>query len=367
MNKPVETGGSPTPSRQRPPAEPRNSIPSNHTNRAGGSRLKGEGLDEVRSAAIQFLSRDTDWRVLAKEALAGVVYESNGSVDPIAVARRQAFDAAAAGDYSHAIDTLRQAINANQDEVENGWYLEEVATYLQLLGEPEDAQKAVAKGRSLNPVVLRPKVQAKPQKVLRASVQSQAAHAFLTKHYKDAKLMRLGIRQTLDGIAFDPDSTDQAEESLRLLGLHLGFASIRPDREGNEGPDNLIAISATVHAVIEAKTGVTRQDPVITKSESAQLNEAMRWHERNYPEVRTRIPVIIHPSSVRDRQASPPSSTRVITPSDLERLKQDARGFSDRIAAEDRWTNSEAVLAALKEFHLDGESFISAHSTPLTE
>lgn len=40
MNRPVKTGGSPTPSRRKPPAKPRNPVPATHTNRVGGLRLR---------------------------------------------------------------------------------------------------------------------------------------------------------------------------------------------------------------------------------------------------------------------------------------------------------------------------------------
>jgi hypothetical protein len=60
--------------------------------------------------------------------------------------------------------------------------------------------------------------------------------------------------QLLDEIAWDDNRADEAQAAWQKLGLHLGFASIRPKKQYGTGTDNLWALSPTLRAVIELKT-----------------------------------------------------------------------------------------------------------------
>lgn len=60
-------------------------------------------------------------------------------------------------------------------------------------------------------------------------------------------------------MAFDPDRTEDFEETMRELGAFLGFNSQRPERELSAGPDNLWALETGTFRVIEAKSGATSE------------------------------------------------------------------------------------------------------------
>jgi hypothetical protein len=171
-------------------------------------------------------------------------------------------------------------------------------------------------------------------------VQGQAAAHYLTDTYSDPTTLRLWVGSILDDIALDPNRTLQAEEAVRLLGLHLGFGSTRPDQEFGIGPDNHWLLSQTTAAVIELKTGVTRHEPFISKEEVNQLSGSVNWDVETNKHVTDRIPVLIHPHGQLHPPASPPAGMRVITPVELTALKQAVVSFINDLTVDEQWTQA---------------------------
>ncbi|HEU4675299.1 MAG TPA: helicase C-terminal domain-containing protein [Motilibacteraceae bacterium] len=325
-------------------------------------QIASEGLDSVRQALQLFLGRDPDWKAASSRATASVQYDRDGYVSAVAVARRRAWNLAAAGDPAAASATLRDALDG-VDEIERGWRLEEVAAYQHELS-PEDAQKTLRAARMMNRGVLMPGVAPQPRPVKGPAAQGQAAAGVLAQRYEDATTLQLSIGAILDDIGWDADRTEAAEEGVRHLGDLLGFVSTRPEKEFGAGPDNHWALTPTANAVIELKTGVTRADAELIKSEVDQLSGSINWDVEHNPEASQRLPVMVHPGVRRHREASPPPGTRVITPEDLEALKGSIRAFAADIAADRGWTRPETVAAALARHNLVGTDIVMRHSRP---
>lgn len=323
-------------------------------------QIAGEGQLPLREALGLFLGRDDTWKTLSSRAIAGVEYEHEGNVSDVAIGRRRAFNEAAAGDPGRAAATLRGAL-AGLGDSERGWYLEEMATYQHLVS-PEDAQATIRAARRLNRTVLMPRV-ALPITPIRGHLaQGAAASEYLTQRYTDATGLRLGIGTMLDDLTWDTDRTSDAEEAFRLLGLHLGFASERPEHEYGTGPDNLWALTQNTHAVIELKTGVTRPNPELIKSEVDQLAGSLNWDMEHNKHVSNRVPVIVHPSELRHQEAHPPPQTRVVTAEDLDRLKADVKAFAAAAALDAGWTRADRVTRLLGQHSLTADKVIQSHS-----
>jgi hypothetical protein len=96
-------------------------------------------------------------------------------------------------------------------------------------------------------------------------------------------------------------------------------------------------LTPNANAVIEVKTGVTRPDPELIKTEVNQLSGSVNWDIEHNPEAGQRLPVLIHPGARRHREALPPPETRVITPDDLETLKVSVQAFVTEIAMDHGW------------------------------
>lgn len=254
-------------------------------------QIRGEGLEPVRDAISMVLDRNAAWKGLSSGATAGVAYDSAGHVSVVAEARRRAWDLAAAGDPGAAARTLRDALAA-VDTVERGWRLEEVAAYLHEL-DPAAAQSTIKAAKQANRSTLMPTIALAAKSVRGNAEQASAASEYLASHYADGTILQLGVQSMLDDLAFEPsqERVEAAEAAMRSLGLHLGFAATRPEKDTTKGPDGCWGLTPTANAVIELKTGTSRTDTDIIKSESDQLAGAVAWNAE-VNESQTCVPVL---------------------------------------------------------------------------
>ncbi|PZT91584.1 MAG: hypothetical protein DI630_29345 [Gordonia sp. (in: high G+C Gram-positive bacteria)] len=331
-------------------------------------QIENEGIGEIRNALNMFLDRDQEWVETSLATTADVEYERAGRVEDIAIARRQAFNATVARDIPGGIEKLRQGIDSVADALEKGWHLEELAGYQQL-EDPAASQKTLHSARSLNSGVLKPSVPRPLKPVKGPALQGLTASSYLAGRYSDATELRLGFGSLFDNIVWGLDETAAlAEEQIRLLGLHLGFASTRPEKEhDNGGPDNLWGLTPTTNAVIELKTEVRRPDASIIKSEAGQLLSSLEWNQAANPDVPQRVPVLLHPGHVLHHQASLPADTRVITPTDLIRLRDSCIRWANELAQSSSWSNPTAVADGLKRHRLTADQVILAHSSKVAK
>ncbi|MFF7987926.1 hypothetical protein ACFZDK_54470 [Streptomyces sp. NPDC007901] len=76
-------------------------------------------------------------------------------------------------------------------------------------------------------------------------MQSRAAAEFLAAQYRDGTSLRIGVQALFEDVVWgEEERSDDAERAWQQLGLHLGFASTRPEKLYGTGPDNLWALSA---------------------------------------------------------------------------------------------------------------------------
>ncbi|MGW0455873.1 DEAD/DEAH box helicase [Gordonia sputi] len=329
-------------------------------------QIQGEGIEAIADLLDTFLERKSEWVSRSLEATADVTYDASGHVTELAAGRRQAFDRAVAGDIAGSVLVLRAAIDSVIDPLVKGWYLEELAAYEHHVN-PVASQKTLAAARKLNPAVLKPAVSPSRKKIAGPAAQGQAAAMYLDEHYSDARTLELAIASLFDNIVWGVEhASDRSEEQFRLLGLHLGFGSGRPEKEDRDGgPDNLWALSSERYAVIELKTDVSRDDPAIIKDEAEQLVHSMTWFSDRYPEVPTPTAVLVHPSDELDAKAHVPQGTRVITKEQLQKFRKDVEAFVKQLADGAAWSDAAAVAAALAEHSLVAEHVISRHSAKI--
>jgi hypothetical protein len=324
-------------------------------------QLQGAGMDGIRTALAVCLDRHPQWVQRSKLAVASVRYINTGAVRPEAVAAREAFDLAAAGQHSQAADRLQTAINGIIDPALRGWVREQKATYLHFV-DPATAQQQLGAAIRDNPAVLRPAVGVDVRQARPAAVQARAAAEYLAATYADSTSLVLGLRAVLDDIVWDNDRTDDAEAAWERLGRHLGFDSMRPERLYGTGPDNLWTLSATQHAVIELKTGVDLDCEGIAKKDADQLGGSVRWNEGANPGV-ANVPVMLHPVDVLDEKAVLVPGMRVITPVKLAELKTAVESFATALAqGTGLWASEQAVAEQLTFYRLTGERIIATYS-----
>lgn len=326
-------------------------------------QIQGEGIRVIADLLDTFLERRKKWVSKSLEATADVTYEATGKVTALAAGRRSAFNRAVAGDTDGAVRVLRQAIDTVDDPLVKGWHLEELATYEHFV-DPTAAQRTLAAARKLNSGVLKPAVPPSRKEIKGPAAQGRAAAQYLGKQYSDPRTMELAFASLFDNISWGVEhAADLAEEQFRLLGLHLGFGSSRPEKQDRDGgPDNLWGMTPKKYAVIELKTDVSRKAPVIIKSEAEQLGHSMMWFRKRYSDDPQATPVLVHPSERLDTAAHVPPGTRVITVQHLHHLRVDVESFVKELAASGYWADVKLVAAALARNGLTAEHVIERHS-----
>jgi hypothetical protein len=91
----------------------------------------------------------------SRRALAEIRYAETSVIRSEAIASREAFDLAAAGQTRAAADRMQQVINSLEDPATRGWLTEQKAAYLHLT-DPVAAQQLLAAAVRENAFVLRP-------------------------------------------------------------------------------------------------------------------------------------------------------------------------------------------------------------------
>ncbi|MGH3873555.1 MAG: DEAD/DEAH box helicase [Pseudonocardiaceae bacterium] len=211
-----------------------------------------------------------------------------------------------------------------------------------------------------NVSVLRPAVGINPAQLRTTAAQARTAATFLADNYKDSVSLVLGVRALLDEIVWDEERTDEAEAAWEQLGWHLGFASSRPEKLYGTGSDNLWALSADRHFVVELKTG--RTTATIGKKDLDQLGGSVRWDQEQHPSA-TSQPIMLHPSRVLDEHGTSVPSMRVVTPTKLEELKLAVVAYAVALAdGQGRWDDEQAVAAQLSHNRLDGGNIFQTYT-----
>ncbi|MGA5121537.1 hypothetical protein [Streptomyces pseudogriseolus] len=159
------------------------------------------------------------------------------------------------------------------------------------------------------------------------------------------------------------ERSDDAELAWQQLGLHLGFASTRPEKLYGTGPDNLWALSAARQAVIELKTGCTTD--TIAKKDMDQLGGSVRWLNDHNPEVEA-LAVMVHPNRVCDDKATAVPGMRVVTPAMFEKLQKAVTAYAAALASSpDRWADEQAVREQLAHHKLTGDQLFTTYAEPM--
>jgi hypothetical protein len=150
---------------------------------------------------------------------------------------------------------------------------------------------------------------------------------------------------------WDKDRTDRFEAAMRDLGLLLGFGSQRPDQEYKDGgPDNLWAVGELNFLVIECKSGVDNDGRLISKTHCNQLLGAHSWFKTNYDHSCRSTPILVHPSSRFQSEASPSSDMRIIDDRKLTKLREAVRGFSASVAGLGGFQDETEIGKKLDQF-----------------
>jgi hypothetical protein len=191
--------------------------------------------------------------------------------------------------------------------------------------------------------------------------QAQLAREFLTSQYKTGNALVIGVNAILEHLIFSEFGTDDFEESLMLIGRHLGFKTQRPEKEKTAKLDVLWAVGSQKHILFPCKSGATTH--VISKHYADQASGNMNWFEQTYGADCVGTLVIVHPSDTLDKDAYAPNSTRVMDKAAMTKLRDAVAACASGI--KDVMDNPIQLKAHLNANSLLAAQFVEAFTRPI--
>ena len=143
----------------------------------------------------------------------------------------------------------------------------------------------------------------------------------------------------------------------------IGFISTRPEKETRgEGPDNLWAMGSNKYFVIECKSAAIAE--TISKDYCNQLGGAIRWFSDEYGESCFATPVMVHKSTIIDRQATAVTNMRIITYEKLESFKRNINEFVIAVSQNENWLDERKINNLLNQYKLRSNNIYDNYTVP---
>ena len=316
-------------------------------------------VDDVFEIAEYSLQRDPNWIIQSRECLSKVTYSSEAKISAITVALRKAFEAYRKGAYPESIKELDIIINSETDDDSKGYLMQVKAEYTGLY-DASKAQQILLSAKKVNARLLMPIAGIQYDKVINISGQAKAINDYCRKCFADPNEFLLFLNGLLERLDFSVDSTS-FEQAICEVGSILGFRSSRPDQEtSGAGPDNLWAIGNGQYWVIECKNEAVSS--TVSKENCSQLGNSVSWFRSKYDDEFTAIPVMIHPSYLIDKLATPPTGMHIITKAELADFKKMIRAFGEALANVSNWGDETSISRLLATYKLRNSDLLQNYT-----
>lgn len=327
-------------------------------------QLDGTDIHGIAKVIKQCLDRDSGWVKASKKALLKAKPSKGLSLDPVAVATRAAFDLARMGDHPAAVQTLKKAVSALDDDDAKALTLvreAEIAHHI----DPANAQKILLAAHKLNHSVLKPIEGIAYQKLSPVSgKQAAAVQEIHRSRFLEAADRVLHFKGLVEDLKFEPDTSNEFEAAIHDVGCLIGIGSQRPEKSSDNGPDNLWAFSNGEFLIIECKNGATSEHG-ISKHDLGQLGQGIDWFEEKYTSSVPKNTLIIHPMKHTGPGAAMVEGARVMTETQLAKLRDALLNFAKALGDENVLNDVGRISELLTSNHFTPKAFLAHYSVPL--
>lgn len=318
-------------------------------------QIKGKSLADIATVISCCLGRHPDWRKVSRQSLVNVTYNSASNLCEISLAQRKAFDLAQKNQFQQSAEIIETLANKTKNPKIQGWLKAQVAEYTHRFDKAK-AQEILLSAVALNPCLTKPVSGITFQK-LRHGADSQAvcAETFLSSKGLVPNEIVVWIHGLISDLNFYSNTAERFEKAIAMLGLSIGFKTQRPETEQGKGPDNLWALGDRKFFVIECKSGA--KTDTIAKRDIDQLAGSMNWFRNHYDQSFEATPILIHPRSVFDRQASPVPGIRIIDEECLEKIRRNLEYYAKTIGLSDVMPSKERLKKFFEESDFTPQKF----------
>lgn len=320
--------------------------------------LKDKSIDEIFSVLDYCITQNPEWVKLSKGALSNLNYDKNLKIDPMYVTLRQAFNLAVLRNQQEkAKQLICDLVNSTDDPVLKGYLMLEEAKYCQFVN-PVDTQKILTSAQNYNHNILKP-IDGVRTHDYNKKIKPQAQQIFDDFQSKDVNEYIIQLNATVDALVFAPTSYKSFENAFAKLGELLGWGGIRIT--DGIGPDVLWYLGNLQYAVIECKNEAVSK--TINKGYCEQLLSSVSWFRGKFEADCSCIPVMVHPSNVFDKYASPSKDFRMIDEEKLLLLKNKLKDFCKAISTNGNFKNPQQLTLILNDFSLTPDKFFGIYTT----
>lgn len=314
----------------------------------------------------QCTNRNEDWKDFYKQQMNDLVTNlpSQGIQNVLGtiISESEVEKAVKSNDIQRAIRQLDKLINNCTNDIDRGWYQQQKAKYTFLTSEIE-AEAIQYKAHYNNNYLFIPQ-NYQYRKLGSVNVSRLDSIKKILSSFDDFKDLKLYVDEMLANMTFGV-SADKFEESIKQLGLFLGFESQRPDLEYKKGPDNLWRSANGTFFLIECKNEVSLSRKTISKDEAGQMCNHINWFNNQYPGSSS-TNIWIHPTNELDQLADINEIVFVITPAKLDQLKTQVLKYCGEFSAVDLKTISDDfLLKLLKQYNFVEKTFANVYCVPL--
>ena len=294
---------------------------------ADDARAEGkDSVDALKELVSQCLGRDEGWKAFYAERM-GAIDDDGREYKRLEIFSREleAELRVEEGRFEDAVETVQKICDEYIfDDVESGWYLQEMARmiYRSRKTRANDYQVAAHKR---NRYLLKPRSGMVFQKTSPLSQMRVDRVVDMIRGFENFEELILEVEEVVPGLAFGVEA-ERFESAMHRLGVLLGFACSRPDAEWKEGPDNLWCLTAGEYLLLEAKSEVRKTRAEIKKYESEQMNASVAWFRKKYPGSKSKN-ILIHPANRLAGPAAFIEDVEVMRESQLYLLTRNIRGF----------------------------------------
>lgn len=311
------------------------------------------------------LDREDNWVEISKSILNDIT-SLNKEPSSKAKTLRSIYNQSISGtNIEIAVPAFQDLINKTDSMKEKGYLKQILSTYLNVLN-PTKSQEIQLSAKKSNNLLLRPLQGISYTKVqLKDTNQSKRCIEYLEKYMGNTNGLVFLYDSLVKNLEFNPKASAKLfEKALAEIVLLIGFSSEQPDATINKGPDVLLNIYPNVYLIIECKNQAENEK--ITKNYCGQLLNSTQWFVDTYKPIENEFsytPIIIYPSKTFDYHASPMRSFRVMTDTELNKLKGNIYMFiQEIISSPEILTSFEKVNQSLKNFNLIHSDFVTEYT-----
>lgn len=321
-------------------------------------REDDQPMKQIFSLINQILKRDEGWKEYYTSEMNEIVQESvENRIYKRYAEENELEKLFSQGEYELAVERTQKFIdNFISDDLEKGWYLEQIARYAYMYSEEksETLQKSAFKK---NPQLLKPKEGIAYSKI--SFLNENRINRFKRNigKYDSFNEFNLYINELIENLSFGI-AAEKFESALKNLGEILGYVSQRPDKEIRKGPDNLWCVSNKKYVFFECKNEVDENRNAIKKSEAGQFNNHCGWFKKEYGELVDVLRIMIIPTKQLAHDADFNEEVFVMRRNGLKKLKDNLKKFAKEIRKYELDSLSdEKIQGYLNMYKLNIEDF----------